>query len=151
MSELQGGNCEAGLVPGLHVRVLDNNIWKKLPLGGRDESYSGGAGTPEGHGPPVVGPTAAASNATSGASPASTSMTAAGTMPSASQLAGPAMLPAASPAGAPPSVAAPQQGACTYGAEQCVDGKSQKCNYIDGVTHETGECRFAGRRTKGLG
>lgn len=134
MSELQGGNCEAGLVPGLHVRVLDNNIWQKLPLGGRDESYTGEAGTPEGQGPPVVGPTAAASNATSGASPASTSMAAAGTMPSA-----------------PPSVAAPQQGACTYGAEQCVGGKSQKCNYIDGVTHETGECRFADPDTKGLG
>ena len=151
MNELQGGSCTKGLVPGLHVRVLDNNIWKKLPLGGRDESYTGEAGTPEGHGSPVVGPTAAASNATSGASPASSSMAAAGPMPSASQLAGPAMLPAPSPAGAPPSDAAPQQGACTYGAEQCVGGKSQKCNYIDGVTHETGECRFADPSAKSLG
>lgn len=54
--QLKGGTCQGNNAQGLHVRVLDNNIWKRLPTGGRDGSYEGTKGTPEGSGPPVIGP-----------------------------------------------------------------------------------------------
>lgn len=53
---MKGGTCQGNNVQGLHVRVLDNNIWKRKPTGGRDSSYEGTKGTPEGNGPPVTGP-----------------------------------------------------------------------------------------------
>lgn len=54
--EMKGGTCGGQNVQGLHVRVLDNNIWKRLPVGGRDGAYEGTKGTPDGHTPPAIGP-----------------------------------------------------------------------------------------------
>ena len=53
---MKGGTCWGNNVQDLHVRVLDNNIWKRKPTGGRDLTYEGKKSTPEGQGPPVVGP-----------------------------------------------------------------------------------------------
>jgi len=145
MNELQGGSCTKGLVPGLHVRVLDNNIWKKEPLGGRDPSFTGESGTPEGHGPPVVGPGGSSWNASISGSPLNGSAVLStaevpGVPPSASPNTSPPALPVPSPeTDSPGTVDCEQAAGCTYGAERCAGGKAQKCNYVDGVTHETGQ------------
>lgn len=44
--EIKGGTCLGNNPEGLHVKVLDNNIWKRLPLGGRDGTYEGTSDAP---------------------------------------------------------------------------------------------------------
>lgn len=56
--EMKGGSCWGKNIEGLHVKVLDNNIWhyRTDGTGGRADDFVGVKGTAVGTGPPVTGP-----------------------------------------------------------------------------------------------